>query len=389
MAPMPLDQSCCPLPEEACRVCLLSTTRCAVSMKLSIWSAQQTLQRVHPTIARIIGIFAGIFIMGAHDFLIFYFVHMVLKSLTALFLVNSDILVFRFIRRRSSIDFSHFTFVFLASIISSLFILISYFGFVAVFDLFISPGTIDVEFFKLYALTIISSAISPFAGIVRAKGGNLLTLVALRGRNFLVLIFILAAFLSGIDEALLPYAWLLASLTVSFLVLGTGFYYFCMTTKTGSLFPVDWRRGGIVLRRIVGLSARRTDNRATFLATKGAMSAFLGPFAGLVLKTIRFENRGKRHQYVATIRKRGVVNRFERRIPAPVKSGLEKEHLFRGVLILAVLVLAIVVILRGTLDSFLLLGLLVLASKMMSISLRLLVLNSLVSRGFSLDGIPP
>lgn len=351
-------------------------------MTLDVKAAFRAVWRVHPTIARLAGIFVGIYLMGAHDFLVFYLVHMLLKSLTALFFVDSHVLVFWRVRRISAIDLAHFPFLVAMSIASSLFIAIFYLIFIWLFDKFVAPNMIDIEFFKLYALTIFSNILMPFVGLIKARGSLLVKGLALRSQHLMTLIFIAAFVIMGFDGALLPYVWLLTSILVSLMVLLLGMYYFYKTEKTGHVIPVDWQRGKVIAQRIIGHSARRTNNRATFLATKGVMSALLGPFAGLMLKSIGFSNQSRRQQYVAKIRNKNLVSRLDDRIPESIKRSLEKNRLFRVVLTLAVLVIAVAVGLRGTLDAFLLLGLLVLASKMLSVSLRVLALDLLVSRGF-------
>jgi len=321
--------------------------------------------------------------MGAHDFLIFYFVHMVLKSLRALFFIDSGESVFQSIKKKSRIELSHFALLFAMSTVSSLLILVSYFTIILLFDYAVSPKTINMDFFKLYALTIIGNLLMPFAGVVQAKGNVWVKVLLLRGHHLMNLICILAFFAMGIDGALLPYVWLLTSMVMALLIFVFGIFYFANIEKIGSALSVDRMKGKMISRNIVDHSARRTNNRATFLATKGVISAFLGPFAGLALKSIRFDDRNRRKQYVAKIKDRGLVNRFDDQIPDAVKRGLANDRPFWIVLTLAVLVLVLMIVLRGTLDAFLLLGLLVLASKMMSISLRVLVLNMLISRGFT------
>lgn len=348
-------------------------------MRLELKPALGTIRRLHPTIARIAGIFAGLYLMGTHAFLAFYFVHLLLKSLKALFLLDGSIIVSHRVRKNSTIKISYFTFLTAAGVLSSLLVSISYLGSLFFFDRMISSDTIDMTFAQLYALTIVSNLIVPFAGVVRARASLWVRAFIFRGQHLMKLLFIAAFFVLEIDGALLPYVWLATSLIVSSLMLVVGLFHFMRLGPRPPSWPIEWYKIRLMWQRMIGHSARHTNNRATFLATKGVVSAFLGPFAGLALKSIRFDNEARRRRYVARIKDRDAVNRLGGRIPNAVKRGLAEDQPFWIVTGLALLILGIVVVLRGTLDALLLLGLLMVVSKMLSVSLRLLVLNWLMS----------
>ena len=262
-------------------------------------------------------------------------------------------------------------------------ILAFYFSVILFFDHVIAPDVIDIGFFTLYALTVTSNLLMPLVGVIQAKASFWVRTLVLRGRYLMTLLFIAAFVVLGFDSALLPYVWLMTSLIMSALVFSFGLYYVKNVQTAGNALPIDWTKSKTVSKDIINAGARRTSNRATFLATKGVMSAFLGPFAGLALKTIQFDNARKRKRYVAKIKKKDFVTRVGERIPNKVKHGVAEDRPFWVVLILAFVALAIMIAFKGTLDAVILLGLLMLASKMLSVSLRILVLNSLIARGFT------
>jgi len=348
-------------------------------MRLSVTSAISMVRRLHPTLARLAGIFAGIYLMGAHDFFIFYFVHMILKSLMALFLFDSDVSVFRNLRKYSKIETVHFAFLVLISALSSIVILLFYLCFIFFFEKIIAPGVIDVEFFKIYSLTIISCVAIPFSGVIRANSGYWVKALVLRGRNLMNLSLIIVFAIVGIDGSFVPYIWLSTGVMLSIFMIILAIYHLYHIEKSDQRI-FNSLKARTVFENTLAYSARRTNNRATFLATKGVMSAFLGPFAGLALKSINFGDQTKRQGYVNKIRNRQLVNQLDGSIPDAVKRSFAKDRPFRIGLMIASVLLAGVVALRGTLDAFLLLGLLVVVSKILSISLRVLVLNRLASR---------
>ena len=352
-------------------------------MRIDFKPFVSTFRRLHPTFARLAGIFAGIYVMGAHDFLIFYFVHLVLKSLGALFFIDSAENAHRAVRKKSALALSHVALLFTMSAMSTLVVLAFYFSVILLFDHVIAPDVIDVGFFTLYALTITGNLLMPLVGVIQAKATFWVRTFVLRGRYLMTLVFIAAFVFLGFNSALLPYVWLLTSLIMSALVLSFGLYYLKDVQTVGSALPIDWTKGKTVSKDIINSGVRRTSNRATFLATKGVMSAFLGPFAGLALKTIQFDNARKRERYVAKIKKKDFVSRVGERIPDKVKRGVADDRPYWVVLALAILALAIMIAFKSTLDAVILLGLLMLASKMLSVSLRILVLNSLIARGFT------
>lgn len=347
-------------------------------MTIEIKNILSLIKRLHPTFVRLIGIFVGIYLMGAHAFFLFYFIHMLLKSIGALFYLGSDVSVARQINKKGSVRINYLFFVILLNSISAIFTLFFYWLAIVLFDEFISSQAIDMDFAKFYALTTIGAILVPFAGVIKSQGSVFSKALVLRGENLMTLFFIAAFVVTGIDHAFLPYAWLSASLIMSLLMIVFGLLHLARLGSNVGNAPMDRVEKKAIWQEIITYSMRRTNSRATFLMAKGAVSAILGPFAGLVLKAIRFSDDVRRQEYFAKLRKRRLFKHFNNRVPSAVKRSISRRRALSAALILAALIVAAMMALRGILDDLLLLGLLVLVSKIVSISVRFLVLSLLV-----------
>lgn len=347
-------------------------------MTIEIKNILSLIKRLHPTFVRLIGIFFGVYLMGAHAFFSFYFIHMLLKSIAALFYLDSDVNIARNIKKKIPIRIKYFSYVVLLNTISAIFILSVYVLVIVLFDKFISSQAIDMGFAKFYALTICSTILVPFAGVIKSQGSFFSKALVLRGENLMILFFIVVFVVTDIDRAFLPYAWLSASLIMSLLMIVFGLLYLARLDPDVGSAPMDRMTKKAIWQEIITYSMRRTNSRATFLMAKGAISAILGPFAGLALKAIHFSDDVRRQEYFTKLKRRRLFKHFDNRVPSAVKRSITRGRALSGALVIAALIVAAMIALRGILDDLLLLGLLVLVSKIVSISVRFLVLIFLV-----------
>jgi len=348
-------------------------------MALARGTVFNTFWRLKPTFARIAGIVAGSYIMGPHAFARFYLVHMLLKSLKILFFFDADMNIFQTIRKEKKIRWRHFSYIIAWNAGLCLMVLVVYLGAIEFFDRFVSIDLIDVDFAYVYALTIVGNLLVPYEGVIKAKGGYWLKSIALRGMHLINLALIGGFVLAGFDGANLPYVWLSTSMIMAVLVFGAGVYLLHGVIDRGNRAPLGRALRDSIWQNVIDYSASRSRNRAVTVATRGAISAVLGPFAGLALQAIHFGDEVKRKKYMAMLKTKSLVRQATNRIPRSVTRALTRDRLFGVVLVVALLILAFIVPLRNQMDALMLLGLLVLASKLLSVALRVLVLKALTS----------
>lgn len=348
-------------------------------MAITYGTVFNTLWRLKPTLARIAGIVAGSIVMGPHAFIRFYFVHMLLKSIKILFFFDADMNIFQTIRKEKKIRRRHFYYIVAWNTGLCLMALAAYIGAIEFFDRFVSIDLIDIKFAYVYALTIVGNLLVPYEGVIKVRGGYWLKSVALRGMHLINLVLIAGFVIAGFDGAYLPYVWLSTSMIMAILVFGFGVYLLHGAIDRGDQAPLGRALRDSIWQNVIDYSACRTRNRAVMVAARGAISAFLGPFAGLALQAIHFGDQVKRRKYMAMLKTQSLVRQTASRIPRSLTRGLTRDRLFGVVLVVALLILAFMVPLRSRLDALLLLGLLVLASKLLSVALRVLVLKALAS----------
>lgn len=336
-------------------------------------------KNMHGALLRIVCIFIGIYVMGAHAFFSFYFLNMILVSLIRFHTLDSDIDVQRMVRRDGSIGWQYLGYISSLHLITSLMILAFYWSFITFFDHKIAPGTLDMPFAKLYALIILGNLITPLTGIIRAKAPPIVQEIVLRCQYAITLVFILGFVLAGLDAALLPYVWLVSSLALTALRLGFSVYYLWRADSSSPSASLNRQKALDLWQSILALSAVRTNRRVTFLGAKAVISALLGPFASLTLRAVGFNNDAKRQRYADKAGRTWPVPQIGRRLSHSPAQKIRIEHVLFCILVASTIALSLLLAMGGSLDPFLVLGSLALSCKILAISLRALLLRKLTS----------
>jgi len=346
----------------------------------------RTLLRIQSTLGRIGGIAAGTIIMGPTDFLSFYFVHMFLRSLIVLFCFDTDVNVTQTIRKHKKIGLGHLAFLHGWNAILSILILVFYLATIEIFDRFVTTGFINLDFAYIYALIIIGSALRPLDGVIRSARNVWLKTMVLRGSNLLTVVLIIPFVLFGIEHHYLPYVWVCSAVIGLIMTVSIGAYMLASRIDLSDWKPPSGQTFKDILQAVVDYGATRTRNRAVMIVMRGVVAIVLGPFAGVTLSAFQFGNQNNRERYLSKFKEKKLFRKAtkrakvaKKRTPAFLKWATTNDRPLYILVMLAFAIIVAIFALRDSANAIILLGMLVVASKMFGISLRIIVLTLLGS----------
>ncbi len=346
----------------------------------------RTLLRIQSTLGRIGGIAAGTVIMGPYDFLSFYFVHMFLRSLIVLFSFDTDVNVTQTIRKHQKIGIGHFTFLHGCNAILVIPILLFYLTTIEIFDHFVTPGFINLDFAYMYTLIAFATILLPLDGVIRGSKNVLARTLVLRGTNILTVVLIVPFLLFGIDPDHLPYVWVCSAAITLVMSIGVGLYMLVSRIDLSSWKAPPGQTYKDVLQAVVDYGASTTRNRAIMIIVRGLVAIILGPFAGMTLSAFQFGDQNNRRKYLSKFKDRKLFRKMTKRAksanirtPSFFKWATANDRPLYFLVLVACTIAFFIYAMRDSASAIILLGMLVVASKMFGISLRIIVLTILGS----------
>jgi hypothetical protein len=332
--------------------------------------------RIGPALARIIGIVAGMLIMGVRAFLTFYMLHLFMNSINHLFALNMDKVIARNEDDDAPLDREHIRYLMVSNGLLSLLGISVYLFSIMLIQRYVSPGLLDPAFSYLYALALTVGMVKVHETVVELRGQPVLRFIILKGAHVTRLILIASFVLSTIEPIYLPWVWLVNAILISLSIFTYGEHLLRQNARPSDEGPACRTS---LWQEIFRHSARKTRNRAVMVLFRGMISPVFGPLAGFALQVFNLNNQRQRAKYTELVARQSIYQWLRLRLPERVVAHLRSDRPFQIVMILALAILVAIGFLRGRIEDIYLFGLIVVAAKMLSVSARIIVLEILTA----------